>query len=119
MNRSPNILFVQFSLKGLNVFYRNRCRTRCLPDAKHAKRTHFKSGGIGILQLGIGSHLAAEGTLNDRLESGLSPRGKGLRLDQEIIGKNKSRFHDMVDRMAVRLAVKFPNLVRAVPRFPK
>lgn len=108
MNRLLKVLFVQFSLNGSNLLHRSRCTTRCLPDAKHAKRPHFKSGGIGILQFGIGSDLAAEGTLNDRLESGSPPRSKGLRLDQEIIGENQCRFHSMADRMAVRLAVKFP-----------
>ena len=111
MNRPPEILFVQFSLKGSNVFHRGRCKIGCLPDAEHAKRSDFKSGGIGILQIGIGSNFAPEGTLNDRLERGLPPRRKGLRLHQEIVGKNKRRFHSMAHRMAVRLAVKFPNPV--------
>ena len=111
MNRPPEIRFVQFSLKGSNVFRRGRCKTRCLPDAKHAKRPDLKSGGIGILQIGIGPDFAPESTLNDRLERGLPPHRKSLRLHQEIIGKNQRRFHGMAHRMAVRLAVKFPNPV--------
>lgn len=106
MHRPSNFLFVQLGLHSLHLSQRGGRTAGHLADAKNSKGPNLKPGWIGILQVGCRPNLPTEGILNERLEGGLPADSKGLGLHEKVIRKNQGRFHNMADRMVVRLPVK-------------
>lgn len=74
-----------------------------LADAKNSKGPDLKPGWIGILEVGCRPNFPMEGILDERLEGGLPANSKRLGLHQKVIRKNQGRFHNMANRMVVRL----------------
>ena len=106
MGHPLKLLVFQGLLDGTTLGHRGGRTAGRLADAKDTKWTDFEPGWVGIFRFHGRPDFPTEGRLNEGLKGRLPTDSKGLGLQQKVIGKYQCCFHNMANRMGVRLRVK-------------